>query len=384
MRHHLDKDQLRLTPEHLGEIRASVDWQSLFAGLGLKKNEAKSKAQDWWAHSPFHEEKTASFHMGPGGIWFDFSIGEGGGAIELIQKLHDCNCFEAGRFLLERGWATASIDHSPTQSQRVRTKRKVSEAVEPTAEQETKTSDKSEALTNDPIRQDLIPLCVEHELIRERGIGEETCALLGIGYLPQGRSPLKGRIVFQVADARQTKKSGEQKSRVILSHIGRAVKESQDPKYLFYEGFHKSAELYGQELIWLHEDAAEQAKTSGFLLLTEGPFDVAKAVEAGLRNVIGSFGSALSKHQALKLKAMADHFGITKVIIAYDRDMAGKAGADKALALLASIGLEPSLFDWDAPLGRTNGGIVTIPETISDLCDFTTEQMAWLRDHGRL
>ena len=89
-------DTLRLTGAHLDEIRASVNWQALFAGLGLRKAEAKSKAHDWWAFSPFHEEKTPSFHMAPGGVWYDFSIGEGGGPIELVQRLEGGNCYEAG------------------------------------------------------------------------------------------------------------------------------------------------------------------------------------------------------------------------------------------------------------------------------------------------
>lgn len=377
---HLD-DQIRLTPDHLGEIRASVDWQALFAGLGLRKSEAKSRSNDWWAHSPFKDEKTPSFHMGPGGLWYDFSIGEGGGAIELIQKLNGCNCFEAGRILLENGWAEASIDLSPTQSQRISTRTKVHQAVEQPA-----SNQNFDGLTvrNDAIRQDLIPLCTDHEMIRERGISEETCELLGIGYLPQGRSPLKGRIIFQIADARVTKSSDGEKTRVILSHIGRAVNDKQDPKYLFYEGFHKSAELYGQELIWLHADAGKQIRETGTILLTEGLFDVAKAVEAGLRNVVGSFGASLSKMQALKLKEMADRFGIRRVVIAYDRDEAGAIGSSKAQALLQDLGLEADPFDWSAPLGRNKSGLVTIPEPITDLCEFNCDQISWLRDHGRI
>jgi DNA primase len=171
---------------------------------------------------------------------------------------------------------------------------------------------------------------------------------------------------------------------VILSHIGRAVKEGQAPKYLFYEGFHKSSELYGQELIWLHEDAAEQIQQIGSILLTEGPFDVAKAVDAGLRNAVSSFGASLSKAQATKLADMAKQFGISRIIIAYDRDEAGQNGAAKAETLLKEAGLDPILFDWDAPLGRNKTGIVTIPQTINDLCDFSSRQIAWLRAHGKL
>ena len=357
----------------MDEIRASVDWQALFTGLGLRKAEARSKPNDWWAFSPFHEEKTPSFHMGPGGLWYDFSIGEGGGPIELVQQLEGGNCYEAGRVILERGWSRASIDlAAPVGARRGQTQRKVAQAAAPEAEP-----------ANAPIRQDLIAMCDDHPAIEARGVSEATCDLLGIGYLPQGRSPLKGRIVFQVADARVTSKSQGERTRVILSHLGRAIDDAE-PKYLFYQGFHKSAELYGQELIWLHEDAAEQIRETDEILLTEGPFDVAKAVEAGLRNVVGSFGAALSEAQAHKLKEMADAQGARAVRIAFDRDEAGRAGAAKAAQTLHKVGLEARLFDWDAPIGRTSNGDVYIPESTSDLAEFSTEQLQWLRQRRLL
>lgn len=123
-------DTVRLSPENLDEIRASVDWQALFTGLGLRKAEQKSKANDWWAWSPFHDEKTPSFHMASGGIWYDFSIGEGGGPIELVQRLEGGNCYEAGRSILERGWAHASVDLSqPVTQQRDGVRRSVTKTV---------------------------------------------------------------------------------------------------------------------------------------------------------------------------------------------------------------------------------------------------------------
>ena len=367
-----DTDTIRLEPEHLDEIRASVDWQALFTGLGLKKVTQRSKPADWWAFSPFHDEKTPSFHMRPGGVWYDFSIGEGGGPIELVQRLERCNCFEAGRLILERGWATASVTLGVTDaitgSQTRRTRHKVRDALIP-----------DDAPQNAAIRQDLRPLCTWHEALEERGLSEETCATLGIGYLAQGRSPLKGRIVFQVADARVTKKSEGDKVRVILSHLGRAISNEQSPKYLFYEGFHKSAELYGQDRLWLDREAAEQIGQTSAILLTEGPMDLAKAHEAGLRNVVASFGSALSEAQAVTLRQLAGFHCVEDVIVAYDRDEAGCRGAAKAAALLEAQGLRPRVFDWDAPVGQTSAGPAHIPDTITDLAEFSTEQLAWLR-----
>ena len=360
----LETETVRLTAAHLDQIRATLDWQALFDGLGLRKATRKSKANDWWAFSPFHEEKTPSFHMSKGGVWYDFSIGEGGGAIELVQRLKSCNCYEAGKFILENGWAhlapVTTDNHQPSQPSQ-----------NPSPE-------------NAPIRQDLIPLTSYHELLEQRGISEETCTLLGIGYLGQGRSPLKGRIVFQVADGRVTKKSDGKRTRVIISHLGRAVSGNQEPKYLFYEGFHKTAELYGQELLWLHEDAAEQIRATGAILLTEGTFDTAKAIEAGLRNVVACFGASLSETQARKLKALADHFGISKINILFDRDKAGKTGAEKAAALLKQFDLEGQVFDWEKPVAKTKTGEIRISSSINDLADMSTTQITWLRDRGLL
>ena len=232
--------------------------------------------------------------------------------------------------------------------------------------------------------------------MEDRGLSEETCAALGIGYLAQGRSPLKSRIVFQVADARvesrssyraerclRTGESDGDRARVILSHLGRAVSDEQSPKYLFYEGFHKSAELYGQDRLWLEADAAEQIGQTGAILLTEGPMDLAMAYEAGLRNVVASFGSALSEAQAITLRQLAGYHCIDTVIIAYDRDEAGRKGAAKAAALLQTHGLTPQIFDWEAPLGQTKAGPAHIPDTITDLAECSPEQLAWLR-HRRL
>ncbi|PCH75110.1 MAG: hypothetical protein COC12_01810, partial [Rhodobacteraceae bacterium] len=286
-----------------------------------------------------------------------------------------------GRFILQQGWAQASLDLSPAvTSLRDRVRRGVTKAVTDAVKAETKPDEAHNAT----IRQDLIALCGPHPKLEERGVSEETCAALGIGYLAQGRSPLKGRIVFQVADARVTKKSDGQRVRVILSHLGRAVSEDDDAKYLFYPGFHKSAELYGQEILWLHEEAAAQMAATGSIVLTEGPFDVAKAFEAGLRNVVGSFGASLSTTQASKLAELAKTFGVTEILLVFDRDMAGRDGAAKAADRLADMGLRPRIFDWSAPVATTTIGPVNIPLSINDLADFSTQQIAWLRQRQLL
>ena len=389
------RHRLRLTAEDLDAVRANLDWQSLFQGLGLQKAEGKSKAEDWWAFSPFHEEATPSFHMGVGGKWYDFSIGEGGGCIELIQKLQNLNCFEAGAYIVEQGWSV--VPHRQDRQARASsTKPKQTAVKTKRAVQVLEQSLSSETSENAPIRQDLLPLCVYHEAIQVRGISEATAQELGIGYLAQGRSPLRGRIVFQVRDARPPKKKavkskgpksqtqGQDLAPIILSHLGRAVKEDQQPKYLFYEGFHKSQEILGQDRLWLHPETIEQIKATGTLVLTEGPFDWAKMVEAGLHNVGATMGAVLSESQAQKVKALAAYHRISAIILAFDRDKAGREGAIKAKALLNQLDLDVLIFDWDRIVGRIDGEPAGIPDLIQDVADFSPDQLIWLRGKGWL
>jgi len=350
-----------LAPAHLNHIRATIDWKSMFDGLSLKRDKRKSKRDDWWAYSPFKQERTASFHMGPSGIWYDFSVGMGGGPIELIQRLKSCNCYEAANFILDQGWATSALS---VKSQEKQVKAKVARVSKP-------------ALRNDPIRQDLLPMCTYHDYLEKRGISEKTCRALGIGYLPQGRSPLRGRVVFQIRDARPDEKSGKYET-VILSHMGRAEGLETRPKYLFYEGFHKSAELYGQDIIWSDSEAHQQMQKTGAIVLTEGPFDVAKTYEAGLRNVVASFGAKLSERQSHLLYNMCKYFNVRKVLLAYDRDAAGYKGVKSAAIALEELGIQVECFEWkmtfSGPVGQTG-----ISKEIRDLSDFNVHQIKWLR-----
>lgn len=385
-----ETDNFMLKPDDLNAIRAHVDWQGVFIGLNIEKDQKRSKPQDWWGYSPFHNENTPSFHMGAGGLWYDFSLSEGGGVIELIQKLKNYNCYEAAHFILENGWS-----YIPDRNYRISSykKQKPKEDESQRYPCNTRVSEQENEKTplfNAPIRQDLMPLCSWHDYLEERGISEKTCQVLEIGYLAQGRSNLKGRIVFQIADARLPKSkqlrsdtnihesNNKSLQRVILSHVGRTIR-NEEPKYLFYKGFHKSCELYGQDILWLDKEAEQQIKETGYITLCEGMFDVAKAFEAGLRNVVAYFGSSLSLHQAKKLKELCENFDIDKVNIIFDRDEAGQTGIQKACELLVPQGLEPIPFNWEQVFHTPHKGKTHIPKHIKDLADFSIDQINWLR-----
>lgn len=96
---------------------------------------------------------------------------------------------------------------------------------------------------------------------------------------------------------------------VILTHISRATTKEQqdrDGKWWIYGGFSKTLELYNIDKMIMDKEAMRQARETGHVIVTEGCFDVAKLVEAGIRNVVATFGAHLAKEQNTRLKQIRD------------------------------------------------------------------------------
>ena len=401
--------------EMLREIRRNTDWRDVFHALGLEKDPWKSKEDDFWALSPLGGEQTASFHINEKG-WYCHSTAQGGGNIELIQKVMQCrtgiamNCYKAGRWVLEQGLSplpspAASAPSRSLPARRARERGKAREARAPAGaahRSEEKERDRGDGASgknapreNRPIKQTLLPrLIADHPQIAERGIGANTCAYLGCGYLPvDSRSPLAGRIIFQVRGV--AKRDDDSLEPVVLSHIGRATTTEQEAdggKWRFYADFCKSLELYNLDRALLDARALAQAREFGHYLVVEGSFDVAKLVAAsgageedGILNAVATFGAHLAPGQIARLRMLAERTGVRRFRFLYDRDRAGRTGQREALlALREEADLEAEAFDWEAAFPSATRGNVRIPEAIGDVCDFSAAQLRWLREKGAL
>jgi len=382
-RPHLDNEQLK-------EVRNGVDWRQLFELLGIQKDEKRSTPDDWWGFSPFHpDERTASFHINDSG-WYCHSTAQGGGPIELVQSLESCSCFDAARWLLDQGV-------SSLRSRSRRAMRKRGTLVSDPDPGESTGAAHGEAADdipqNPPIRQDLRPLLTfRHAAFEERGISPAVPEELGVGYYATkegSRSPMAGRIVFQIRGVVEDE-DGKPKP-VILSHIGRATtgqQEEEHGKWLFYSGFRASLELYNLDTVLLDREAIRQARETGCIIVVEGCFDVIKLSSAGIRNVVATFGAHLTVAQAIKLRHAVETVGARRVLVFFDRDQDGSApnreGARRALERLEDAGLKAEPFDWAMTFQDRRRGRIGITESIADPCDFSSEQVRWLRERGVL
>lgn len=370
--------------EQLNQIRRSADWRRLFLVLGIEKDPALSKPDDWWGKSPFQPtERTASFHMNDKG-WYCHAThtvapgrdNPGGGVIELVQAIHATRgrimkLNEAAQWLIDQGVVGGVTGDAAPDT-----------GGEPTPEPAKAEPPKP----NKPIAVDLVPLLKqqgEHPEFQRRGIGAETCRYLRCGLLPESRSPLKGRLVFQVGG--MIERPDGTLVRAILSHMGRATDDAQTDahgKWWVYAGFNKSLELYNLDNLLSDPLAAEQARATGHVLLVEGPFDVAKLVEAGIRNVAATMGAHLSPHQLPRLDLIKRRLGVDRAVIWYDRDKAGNRAVNEAMGLLARSGWQAAPFDWSVTFPSPRRGAVPVPDSVKDPCDFSVDQLRWLRTKG--
>jgi len=335
--------------------------------------------------------------------WYCFSTSQGGGAVELVQHLYPAmNSFDVGRWLLERGISSISGETRSHVSHALVGSACPPPAPSPVAHElaslsggDVQVEPAKESKENEPIRQDLRPsMDPHHPLFAERGISVEILRELGAGLWQRKRpkkgdapDPLNGRLVFQIRGLRNAP-NGTLTS-VILSHMGRAVtpeQEAQGGKWCFFHGFRKSLELYNIDLAVLDPEAREQAQSFGHVIVVEGCFDAAKLFCAGIKNVVATFGSHLSREQIPRFELLASQLEIRRILVWYDRDQDGNAphglGAQNAVSLLEEYGFEASAFDWNYGFRSKKRGDVRIPESITDPAEFTVEQVRWLREKG--
>jgi len=115
-----------------------------------------------------------------------------------------------------------------------------------------------------------------------------------------------------------------------------------EPKYLNSSQnplFDKGRQLYG--LLW----AREEISACRLAILVEGYTDVISVSIAGIKNVVGSMGTALTQRQADLLARFAD-----EVVIAYDRDAAGGAASLRGMRILRNSGLNVRVAEL--PMGE--------------------------------
>jgi DNA primase len=355
------------------ELKKRTDLVALFESFGVH---LEKKGASYMGRCPFHDDKNPSLSVDPvKGLYHCFGCGESGDAIELVKKLKSLSFREAVSYLK----AEASMLHVSS--------RPLSEAVI-TVPAATPVSSSS---TEDDARgpSDETPSDAERSQDTEATpfILDMVAGrfMVNLAESPVARSYLEGRSLWALdalkrfhvgysdgmlpdllgdADHEALVALGllstdgrEHFGRCIVvplydadTHVvgfyGRRVDPDAEPAHLYLKGPHKG--LVNREAAKAYRDC---------IVLTEAVLDALSLEVLGIHNVIPCYGTNgfTAEHQALLIGER-----VRLVVIAFDADEAGRAGAQALALRLTSLGLNVATIepdkgkDWNEWL--TSGG----------------------------
>ncbi len=315
-------------------VKERIDIVDLLGGY-LKLEKA---GQNYKARCPFHNEKTASFHISPARqTYYCFGCGKKGDVFTFVEEMEGTDFRGALKILADK--AGVELVNAPEESRGE--KAKLFEVLEEATKFfESNLIDSTEALnyikgrglTDESIKKFRIGYAPnDWRLLRSHllslGFSDEVLVSAGLtkrieGDVKEPYDVFRGRIIFPLADA-----SGK-----VIAFSGRAIEADAQPKYLNSPDtilFTKSEVLYGLD------KAKEEIRKKNYAILVEGQMDLVLSHQAGVENAVASSGTAFTKAHLERLKRLSP-----RIILAFDADNAGEKAAEKSTILGLGLGME--------------------------------------------
>ncbi|MEM7722336.1 MAG: DNA primase [Pseudomonadota bacterium] len=334
---------MSLPPGFLDELRTRVSISQVVGRKVTWDNRKSNQAKgDMWAPCPFHQEKTASFHVDDRkGFYYCFGCHAKGDALGFIKETENVSFMEAVEILArEAGMQMPARD--PNAQEKMDRNAQLAKATEAAVAHfrlQLKTGAAAEArayLERRGLDQAILdrfeigfaPNARQGTYTALTGKGLEAAHVIeaGIATKPDdGGAPydaFRDRIVFPIRDPRGR----------CIGFGGRAMDPNARAKYLNSREtplFDKGRALYN------HGPAREAAGKGQPLIVAEGYMDVIALVKAGFGAAVAPLGTAITEDQLRLMWRIAD-----EPIITLDGDKAGQRAAMRLVDLALPL-LEP-------------------------------------------
>ncbi|WP_376875065.1 DNA primase [Albirhodobacter sp. R86504] len=332
---------MSLPPGFIDELRTRISISQVVGRKVLwdtrKSNQAKG---DMWAPCPFHQEKSASFHVDDRkGFYYCFGCHAKGDALKFIQETENVGFMEAVEIMArEAGMQMPARD--PREAQRASRSKQLADVMEEAVKfYRLQLSTQGGAAARDYLkkRQLSADALARFEIgfapdsrqgvlraLTEKGIDRQLIVDAGLCAVPEGGGDpydrFRGRIIYPIRDGRGR----------CVGLGGRAMDPNARAKYLNSpdtELFHKGLNLYN------HAPAREACGKGAQLIVCEGYMDAIALVEAGFGGAVAPLGTAVTEDQLRLMWRIHP-----EPVIALDGDAAGIRAAlrviDLALPLL--------------------------------------------------
>lgn len=322
--------------EVIEEVRTRNDIVDVVSGYVLLKKAGTS----YKGKCPFHTEKTPSFSVSPEKqIYHCFGCGAGGNVISFIMNIENLGFIDALKLLADRGGIILPDRNKDLSLENAHYKNKATQY----------------SIHRDAARYFYNNLKSNEKVLNylnSRGITNNTIVKFGLGYALDDWEGLYLYLLNKNYSRDDISKSGlvipkkakneeyydRFRNRLIfpvfnltnkIVAFGGRVLDRELPKYINSPEtiiFSKGNNLYGL-------NKAKNSIKGGQIIITEGYMDVISLYEYGLKNVVASLGTALTREQGKLLSRYGE-----EIVLAYDGDNAGREATLKAIEILEPFG----------------------------------------------
>jgi DNA primase len=305
------------------------------------------------AKCPFHNEKTPSFFISATRqSFYCFGCGEKGDIFSFVEKFEGLDFKGALETLANRAGVELK-NFKKEEGERPEEKDKLFEIMEEATKIYEEELTKNKAVLKYLEKRGLTPASISkwrlgfapddwrdlHDHLIKKGFSKED--MIGAGLIKIASSQpspeatagkaeqakyydtFRNRIMFPICDS-----AGR-----VIAFSGRAMKEDEKtPKYLNSPEtklFYKSEVLYGFNI------AKNYIRKLDYAVLVEGQMDLVISHQANVLNTVASSGTALTELHLRKIQKLS-----SRIIIAYDSDLAGEKASRRAAELALSLGME--------------------------------------------
>jgi DNA primase len=330
---------MSLPPGFIDELRTRV---SLSAIVGRKVTWDMRKSNmgkgDWWAPCPFHQEKSASFHVDDRkGYYYCFGCHAKGDAVSFVKESDNVGFMEAVEILARDAGMTMPA-RDPRAAEKADHRTQLIQIME-------------EAVKWFRLQLRTSAAGPARDYLAKRKLSEDAQARWDIGFAPDARQALfqamvqkgftpdmivaaglcakaddgsiydrfRDRIIFPIRDARGR----------AISLGGRAMAADARAKYLNgpeTELFDKGRNLFN------FAKAREAVGKGATLIVAEGYMDVIALSEAGFTGAVAPLGTAVTEDQLRLMWRVSP-----APVIALDGDTAGQRAASRVIDLALPI-----------------------------------------------
>ena len=337
----------------------------------------KRSGRYWKGLSPFTNERTPSFFVTPDrDIWHDFSSGRGGDIFSFIMEMEGVD-FRGALEILAR---KAGVDLSRYQSAGARS----------LAARKERIYQMNNLAVNYYQRQLIHSKEAMDYVAKTRRLTSQTVMQWGIGYAP-GRPGLtrilldKGYSKQEMRDAGLLGYSGRElffnrmmiplrdRKGQVTGFTGRIIGQG-GPKYLNTPDtilYHKGSQLFGLNF------ATQAIRKQGFSVIVEGNLDVITSHQAGVQNVVGVAGTALTAEHLKSLSRLSND-----IRFCFDSDKAGVTATEKAIRLAGPLELKLSVIDYSGQGAKDPDELIRQdPKLWQSALDNYQPAVNWVRDY---